>query len=85
MAVGDGNGNPTTPTESQTQLVRERFRATVNRVYQNPDMPTMFTAELIIPASVGGFTLREVGLFDSNGNLFIVGNLPVFMTSSNDI
>lgn len=76
MAVGDGNGNPTTPTESQTQLVRERFRATVNRVYQNPDMPTMFTAELIIPASVGGFTLREVGLFDSNGNLFIVGNLP---------
>lgn len=76
MAVGDGNGNATTPTENQTQLVRERFRATVNRVYQNPDLPTMFTAELVIPASVGGFTLREVGVFDSNGNLFIVGNLP---------
>lgn len=76
MAVGDGNGNPTEPVESQTQLVRERFRANVNRVYQDPNKPTMFTAELIIPASTGGFTLREVGLFDSNGNLFVVGNLP---------
>lgn len=76
MAVGDGNGNPTTPAESQTQLIRERFRANVNRVYQDQTTPTMFTAELIIPASTGGFTLREVGLFDSNGNLFVVGNLP---------
>lgn len=76
MAVGDGNGNPVTPSESQTQLVRERFRATVNRVYQDPEEPRMFTAELIIPATEGGFTLREVGVFDSNGNLFIVGNLP---------
>ncbi|QKN87913.1 putative tail fiber protein [Acinetobacter phage vB_AbaP_Alexa] len=76
MAVGDGNGNPVTPLPSQTQLVRERFRAPVNRVYQNPDIPNMFTAELLIPASEGGYTLREVGVFDSNGNLFIVGNLP---------
>lgn len=76
MAVGDGNGNPTTPDHSQTQLVRERFRATINRVYPNPDQPNMFTAELIIPAVEGGFTMREVGVFDSNGNLFIVGNLP---------
>lgn len=76
MAVGDGNGNPVTPVETQTQLVRERFRANVNRVYQDPDTPTMFTAELIVPASAGGFTIREVGIFDNNGNLFVVGNLP---------
>lgn len=76
MAVGDGNGNATTPAETQTQLVRERFRATVNRVYQDAKNPLMFVAELIIPASAAGFTLREVGIFDSNGNLFVVGNLP---------
>lgn len=76
MAVGDGNGNPVTPSEGMTQLVRERFRATVNYIHQDPDTPTMFTAELIIPATEGGFTLREVGIFDSNGNLFVVGNLP---------
>lgn len=76
MAVGDGNGNATTPAETQTQLVRERFRATVNRVYQDPSNENMFTAELIIPSGASGFTLREVGIFDSNGNLFVVGNLP---------
>lgn len=76
VAVGDGNGNPVTPTEGMTTLVRERYRATVNRVWQDPDIPNKFSAEMIIPASEGGFTLREVGVFDSNGNLFVVGNLP---------
>lgn len=76
MAVGDGNGNPVTPNPTQTQLVRERFRATINRVYQNDVDPLRFTAELVIPASAGGFTLREVGVFDADGSLFAVGNLP---------
>lgn len=76
IAVGDGNGNPTLPDAAQTQLVRERFRAAVNRVYQDPALLTRFTAELVIPASAGGFTLREVGVFDADGSLFVVGNLP---------
>lgn len=76
MAVGDGNGNAVTPSPSQTQLVRERFRAEINRVYQDADDPLRFTAELVIPASAGGFTLREVGVFDADGSLFAVGNLP---------
>lgn len=84
MAVGDGNGNETTPSQSQTQLVRERFRATINRVYQDASDPLRFTAELIIPASVGGFTLREVGVFDDTGSLFVVGNLPSTYKPEND-
>lgn len=76
MAVGDGGGNPVEPDQAQTQLVRETFRAPANRIYQDPAIPNMFTAELIVPASEGGFTIREIGVFDSNGNLFIVGNLP---------
>ena len=76
MAVGDGNGNKVTPNPAQTQLVRERFRSTINRVFQSPDDRLRFTAELIIPASAGGFTLREVGVFDADGSLFAVGNLP---------
>lgn len=76
MAVGDGNGNPVTPSPSQTHLVREMFRATINRVFQSADNPLRFTAELVIPASIGGFTLREVGVFDADGSLFAVGNLP---------
>lgn len=84
MAVGDGNGNETTPSPSQTNLVRERFRATINRVYQDASNPLRFTAELIIPASVGGFTLREVGVFDDTGSLFVVGNLPSTYKPEND-
>lgn len=76
IAVGDGNGKAVDPTASQTQLVRERYRSAVNRVYQDPTNPLKFSAELVIPASVGGFTLREVGVFDDTGSLFVVGNLP---------
>ncbi|WP_416139069.1 phage tail protein [Halomonas sp. HK25] len=76
MAVGDGNGNPADPDPTQTDLVRERFRAPVNRVYQDPADATRFTAELVIPASEGGFVLREVGVYDDQGGLFVVGNLP---------
>ncbi len=76
IAVGDGNGNPTVPDELQTQLVRERYRAAVNRVYPHPDEPGRFTAELVIPASVGGFVIREVGVIDADGGLYVVGNLP---------
>ena len=77
MAVGDGNGMQVEPNDAQTQLVRERYRATVNRVFNYPETPLKFAAEMIIPATEGGFTLREVGVFDEVGGLFAVGNLPV--------
>lgn len=78
MAVGDGNGSDVMPDPAQTSLVREVYRATVNRVYR-PDVvnyPALFSAEFVIPASEGGFTMREVGIFDADGTLFAVGNLP---------
>ena len=76
MAVGDGGGNPTTPTNTQTTLVRERYRAGINRIYQDPADNTRFTAELVIPATQGGWTMREIGVFDSNGTLIMIGALP---------
>ncbi|MDT0499717.1 MULTISPECIES: phage tail protein [unclassified Halomonas] len=76
MAVGDGNGNPVEPDPTQAQLARERYRAAVNRVWQDPENPQRFTAELIVPAEEGGWTMREVGVFDQDGTLFAVGNLP---------
>jgi phage-related tail fiber protein len=76
MAVGDGGGQPIKLSSGMTQLVREKFRAVVNRVYQDPENDLKFTAELIIPANIGSFVMREIGVFDSNGNLFAVGNLP---------
>lgn len=76
MAVGDGNGNPITPSEGMTGLVRECYRANVNRVYQDPDNPLKFVAELVVPSDEGGFTIREVGIFDADGDLFAIANTP---------
>jgi phage-related tail fiber protein len=77
MAWGDGGGSAVEVDPGATQLVNETYRAAINRVYQEPnDPPGMFTAEGIIPAAVGGFVLREVGLIDSHAGLYAYGNLP---------
>lgn len=76
MAVGDGNGNPAQPDPAQQHLVREIYRTAVNRVVPDPNDPTLFTAEMVIPATVGGFTLREAGIYDDAGALFAVANVP---------
>lgn len=76
FAVGDGGGNSIEPNESMTQLVRERYRATINRIYQDPENENKYTAEMIIPVTVEGFVVREIALFDRNGNMVLVGNTP---------
>ena len=78
MAVGDGNGNPIDidSMDDASALVRERFRADINRIYPDPERDNRYTAELVVPAGAGGFTLREIGLYDEHGGLFAIGNLP---------
>lgn len=76
MAVGDGNGNDVIPDQEQKQLVGQRYRAKINRVFQDASDPNKYTAELIVPAKESGFTIRELGIFDADGGLFIIGNTP---------
>ena len=76
MAVGDGNGNPITPLATMTELVNEVYRIPVNTIYVDPQDAGHVIAEMVIPSNQGGWTVREVGLFDANGDLFAVGSLP---------
>ena len=76
MAVGDANGNDTDPDPNQSSLIRETYRATLNHLAPNPTNPNEIIAELVIPVEVGGFVVREVGLFDTTGNLIAVGSYP---------
>lgn len=76
MAVGDGAGSPVTPLPTMTALVNQRYQTTINRVQQDPANPTRYWVEMLIPASVGGWTIREFGIKDSTGALFAVGNFP---------
>ncbi len=76
MAVGDGNGNPTTPNENQTALVREKYRATINQLTVDADNPNYLVAEMIVPTNVGGWSIYEVGVFDDQNQLIAVANFP---------
>ncbi|MBY5969912.1 phage tail protein [Halomonas denitrificans] len=76
MAVGDGGGNPVTPDSSATALVNEVRRAPINAVQTDDDNPTWIVIEQVLPPDVGGWTIREVGVFDASGDLIAIGNLP---------
>lgn len=76
MAVGDGNGTLPTPNPSQTALVSEKRRAAINTLSVDAANSSQIIAEQIIPENEGGFWIREIGLFDSNGTLIAVANCP---------
>lgn len=76
MAVGDGGGSPVTPDSSAESLLNEVRRAPINAVQTDPDNPTWITVEQVLPPDVGGWTIREVGVFDAAGDLIAIGNLP---------
>lgn len=75
MAVGDGNGSLPTPNPAQTKLINEKYRATLNGLTIDKALKNHIVAELIVPASVGGFWLREMGLYDDFGTLIAVANM----------
>ncbi|MNG63956.1 Phage tail fiber repeat protein [compost metagenome] len=74
MAVGDGNGSLPTPNPAQTELVNEKYRAALNGLTIGT-VKNNIVAEMIIPADVGGFWLREMGLYDEAGTLIAVANM----------
>ncbi|MGL6050418.1 MAG: phage tail protein, partial [Aeromonas salmonicida] len=76
MAVGDGNGQPVIPDPAQTKLVRERRRAPLNALFQDPLNPAQLVAQQIIPENEGGWWIHEVGLFDESGTLIAIANAP---------
>lgn len=76
FAVGDGNGSTPTPDVSQTALVHEVYRGEVSNIHIDVDDATRIVVEGIIPTSQGGFWVREIGLYDDQGELVVVGNAP---------
>ncbi|WP_029434679.1 phage tail protein, partial [Bilophila wadsworthia] len=73
VAVGDGNGTIPLVSASQTGLVHEVWRGLANAVMANPDDPTDLLVDVVIPNNVGGFWIREWGIFDEDGELVAVG------------
>ena len=76
FAVGDGNGQAVTPTADRTALVKETHRANVSAVSLDPRNNKQIIIELTIPEDVGGFYIREMGVFDSSNKLVAYANAP---------
>nr|WP_272881364.1 phage tail protein [Escherichia coli] len=74
MAVGDGNGALPTPNPEQTALVHELRRAPLNTLSIDPNNANQIIAEQVIPEDVGGWWIREIGLFDKDGDMIAVAN-----------
>ncbi|MCY7258963.1 phage tail-collar fiber domain-containing protein [Pseudomonas protegens] len=74
MAVGDANGADPIPNRAQTKLINEWRRAPVNQVRTDPANPNIIITEQVIPPDVGGRWIREIGLFDADGDLVAVAN-----------
>nr|QYK33048.1 tail fiber protein [Salmonella enterica subsp. enterica] len=76
MAVGDGGGQYYEPTASQTNLRHEVWRGEMNTLTVAPNNPNWLIAELVLPEEVGGWYVREVGVFDNEGELIAIGKFP---------
>ncbi|EBG0645260.1 phage tail protein [Salmonella enterica subsp. enterica] len=76
MAVGDGGGNPTNPDTTNTTLINEVWRAAVNSVSVDKKHSNIIIVELLIPAEVGGFWVREAGIYDEFNKLVAICSLP---------
>ncbi|WP_371914050.1 phage tail protein [Pseudomonas sp. AU11447] len=74
LAVGDGGGNVPTPDASRTNLVNEVRRAPLNRLSVDPANSSQIIAEQVIPEDVGGWWIREMGLYDEVGALIAYAN-----------
>ncbi|WPK10604.1 phage tail protein [Lysinibacillus louembei] len=76
IALGDGNGSHYVPTQSQSALVNEVWRGPVANVTIDSMNDNRIIIDSVIPSDVGGFTIREIGIFDEENQLIALGQYP---------
>ena len=85
LAVGDGGGSYYKPNSTMTALKGEKWRGKVNRVEVNEKSPNMIDVVAVVPSDVGGWTIREMGVFDDaeEPNMIAVCNTTMHIEISN--
>lgn len=76
MVIGDANGTAYTPTGSETALKNTLSTQTISSAAVDSIETNVIDVTAVFPASVGGFTAREVGIRTTAGALFAIANLP---------
>lgn len=75
MAFGDGGGSSVTPDAAMTALVNENARYEAS-VYEDEENENWARTEATVPLTDGPWWIREVGLFDADGDMVAVANYP---------
>ncbi|WP_240049839.1 phage tail protein [Pseudomonas koreensis] len=74
MLIGDANGTDPVPSQSQTKLINQVYRAQLNQLRVSPTDENVLIAELVLPPDVGGWWIRELALEDKDGVFSAVAN-----------
>ncbi|RON01813.1 phage tail protein [Pseudomonas brassicacearum] len=76
ISVGDGGGEVYNPAATDTALKREVWRGPLNALFQDEKNPSWLLAEVTIPPEVGGWYVREAGLWTDTGILYAIVKYP---------
>lgn len=76
ISVGDGNGAVYNPDATAKALKREVWRGPLNALFQDEKNPSWLLAEVTIPPEVGGWYVREAGLWTDTGVLYAIVKYP---------
>jgi len=76
ISVGDGGGTVYNPAATATALKREVWRGPLNALFQDEKNPSWLLAEVTIPPDVGGWYVREAGLWTDTGILYAIVKYP---------
>lgn len=73
IQVGDGNGAEINPLETMTSLVNPRATKAIDSVVRDGNRTTV---KALLGTTVGGFTIREIGVFNPGGEMLYIGQYP---------
>ncbi|WP_256656903.1 phage tail protein [Pseudomonas sp. BGI-2] len=76
LSVGDGGGAVYNPAATDTALKREVWRGPLNALFQDEKNPSWLLAEVTIPPDVGGWYVREAGIWTDTGILYAIVKYP---------
>lgn len=74
--VGDSGGTYYNPTEDQEKLKNTVWEGPISSITVDENNPNWIVLQVMIPGSIGGFTIREAGVFDDEENLIAIGKYP---------
>lgn len=88
LVAGDGGGEEYEPTTDQTDLKNRCWQGEITSYEISPDDEKQLIVKGTISSEVGGFTMREIGVLDSEGDLIAVtrtSNIDLIPYSSGQI